>query len=67
MKLPAVTQVRRNDTHRLVPSKYSESVLTQIADSDAHLQDLFDLDHATNDRLLAEVAQDVIARRLRLG
>ena len=54
MKLPAVTQVRRNDTHRLVPSKYSESVLTQIADSDAHLQDLFDLDHATNDRLLAE-------------
>lgn len=57
MTLPAVRLVRQNDTHRLVPSKYSEdgdSVLAQIADSDAHLKDLFDLDHATNDRLLAE-------------
>ncbi len=26
----------------------------RIADDDAHLQDIFDLDHATNDRLLAE-------------
>jgi RES domain-containing protein len=55
--LPPVRLVRRNDTHRLVPSKYSdegESVLAEIADDDAHLRDLFDLDHATNDRLLAE-------------
>jgi RES domain-containing protein len=40
-----------------VPSRYrpqGESVLTRIADSDAHLADLFDLDDATNDRLLAE-------------
>ncbi len=29
-------------------------MLARIADSDAHLQDIFDLDHATNDRLLAE-------------
>ena len=57
MILPAVRLVRQNDTHRLIPSKYgeeAESVLAQIADDDAHLQDVFELDHATNDRLLAE-------------
>lgn len=57
MTLPAVRLVRQNDTHRLVPSKYSDdgdSVLAQIAEDDAHLRDLFDLDDATNDRLLAE-------------
>ncbi|HEU4522230.1 MAG TPA: RES family NAD+ phosphorylase [Thermoanaerobaculia bacterium] len=57
MTLPAVRLIRQNDTHRLIPSKYGEgdaSVLAQIADDDAHLQDIFDLDHATNDRLLAE-------------
>jgi RES domain-containing protein len=55
--LPPVSLVRRNDTHRLIPSSYSrteDSVLAEIADDDAHLQDLFALDHATNDRLLAE-------------
>ena len=57
MTLPAVRLIRQNDTHRLVPSHYSEggdSVLAQIADDDAHLQDLFQLDDATNDRLTAE-------------
>jgi hypothetical protein len=57
MKLPPVTLVRQSDTHRLIPCKYTiyfESVLTKIADSDSHLQDLFDLDHATNDRIWAE-------------
>ncbi|HEY0969395.1 MAG TPA: RES family NAD+ phosphorylase [Gemmatimonadales bacterium] len=55
--LPGITLVRRFDTHRLVPSRYrpgGESVLALIADDDAHLADIFDLDHATNDRLLAE-------------
>ena len=55
--LPGVTLVRRFDTHRLIPSKYSEddsSVLAAIADDDAHLRDIFDLDNATNDRLQAE-------------
>jgi hypothetical protein len=55
--LPATSLVRRHDTHRLIPSKYSpggDSVLARIASSDAHLADIFDLDHATNDRLLAE-------------
>ena len=57
MKLPAVTLVRQFDTHRLIPSKYSaggDSVLARIADDDAHLKDIFDLDNATNDRLRAE-------------
>lgn len=55
--LPPILLVRQFDTHRLIPSKYSlaqDSVLTRIADDDAHLGDLFDLDAATNDRLLAE-------------
>jgi RES domain-containing protein len=54
---PPVSLVRRNDTHRLIPSKYTEngsSVLARIADNDGHLADIFDLDNATNDRLLAE-------------
>ena len=57
MTLPRTTLVRQNDTHRLISSKHSEggeSVLTRIADNDTHLQDIFDLDNATNDRLLAE-------------
>lgn len=55
--LPPVSLVRRNDTHRLIPSKYTgdgSSVLARIADNDTHLADIFDLDNATNDRLLAE-------------
>jgi len=53
--LPDTSLVRRYDTHRLIPSKYSDaSVLDDIADDDEHLQDIFDLDGATNDRLLAE-------------
>jgi RES domain-containing protein len=54
---PAVARIRQPDTHRLIPSKYSDgeqSVLARIADDDAHLAGIFDLDHATNDRLLAE-------------
>jgi hypothetical protein len=53
--LPPLSLLRRRDTHRLVPSKQSPaSVLTRIADDDDHLRDIFDLDQATNDRLLAE-------------
>jgi hypothetical protein len=57
VSLPRASLLRRNDTHRLIPSKYSadsESVLTRIANDGAHLKDIFDLDNATNDRLLAE-------------
>ncbi|MGK2857737.1 MAG: RES family NAD+ phosphorylase [Thermoanaerobaculia bacterium] len=57
MTLPQIRLIRRNDTHRFIPSKYSDggaSVLAEIADDEGHLQDMFDLDHATNDRLLGE-------------
>ena len=59
MRVPPVTAVDQRDTHRLVPSRFSprgESVLVRIADSgdDAHLAAIFELDSATNDRLLAE-------------
>jgi hypothetical protein len=56
MKLPPVTLVRQFDTHRLIPSRHSpsgDSVLVAIADDDEHLQAIFELDAATNDRLLA--------------
>lgn len=57
MRLPPVTLVRQFDTHRLIPSRHlpnGDSVLAGIADDDAHLRAIFDLDDATNDRLLAE-------------
>lgn len=57
MTLPPETSVRLRDTHRLIASKYSEpeeSVLARVAPDQATLDGLFDLDHATNDRLLAE-------------
>lgn len=56
MKLPPVSLIRQFDTHRLVPSRHlpqSDSVLVGISDDDAHLQAIFELDAATNDRLLA--------------
>lgn len=59
MRRPPVRRVKRTDTHRLVPSKYlprGDSVLTRIADDDEHLQAIFDLDAATNDRLRGEQA-----------
>jgi hypothetical protein len=55
--LPPRSLVRKLDTHRLIPTKYTrndDSVLTLLADDERHLQDLFDLDNATNDRLQAE-------------
>jgi hypothetical protein len=57
MALPPLTLVRQFDTHRLVPSRHlprGDSVLVAIADDDAHLQAIFELDAATNDRLWAE-------------
>jgi hypothetical protein len=55
--LPKTSLVRKFDTHRLISAKHrpnSDSVLTRIADDDTHLADIFDLDHATNERLLSE-------------
>jgi hypothetical protein len=56
MRVPPISLVRQYDTHRLVPSRHlprGDSVLVRIADDDAHLQAIFDLDGATNDRLRA--------------
>jgi hypothetical protein len=56
MALPPRSLVRQYDTHRLVPSSHAprgESVLVALAESDEHLQAIFELDAATNDRLLA--------------
>ncbi len=52
---PKVTAVRKDGTHRLIPSRHAdESVLGRLAEDDRDLQDLFELDGATNDRLLGE-------------
>lgn len=69
MQPPPLTQLRRFDTHRLLPAKYSpnyDSVLTRIAADDADLQAVFELDNATNQRLQAEENQrpDMTAREL---
>jgi RES domain-containing protein len=55
--LPQTTLVRQFDTTRLIPSRFApreDSVLTGIAEDDAHLADLFQLDNATNARLQGE-------------
>ena len=59
MNIPS-TNLRRFDTHRLLPAKYSpnfDSVLTAIAD-DEDLPFVFQLDNLTNARLLAEENRD---------
>ena len=59
---------RQNDTHRLINSKYSESgesVLVRIADDDAHLKDIFDLDNAI--QRLNQTGADEAARRTLVG
>jgi hypothetical protein len=59
--LPRTTELRRDGTHRLIPAKYierDESVMTRLvdkgADDAADLRALYELEGATNDRLLGE-------------
>jgi len=55
--LPPLSALRQIDTCRLIPSRFADledSVLAPLADSDAHLRELFELDNATNARLVAE-------------
>jgi len=51
-----VTELRVNDTHRLIPSKYSHAgtVLSRLTEDQAALNALIELDGATNSRLLGE-------------
>jgi RES domain len=54
---PRLSDVTRDDTHRLIPSRYSdkdESVLARLTDDLDDLNALFELEGATNDRLLGE-------------
>jgi hypothetical protein len=54
---PELTALRQFDTVRLIPSRFADaedSVLAPLAENDAVLRDLFDLDNATNDRLRGE-------------
>jgi RES domain-containing protein len=55
--VPKLSALRQFDTCRLIPSRFAEiedSVLAPLADDDAILRDLFDLDNATNERLRGE-------------
>ncbi|MEW6164929.1 MAG: RES family NAD+ phosphorylase [Pseudomonadota bacterium] len=55
--VPRLTTLRQFDTCRLIPSRFAdleESVLAPLAEDDASLRDLFELDNATNERLRGE-------------
>ncbi len=53
--MPSASTIRQDDTHRLIPSRYSdESALARLADDNRQLQELFELEGATNERLLGE-------------
>jgi RES domain-containing protein len=70
--LPRTTPVRAFDTLRLIPSQYvarEDSVLADLAEEEALLADLVDLDNATNERLRAEcgLAADIGVDELVFG
>ena len=55
--LPATTTLHHDDTHRLIPTRYlpgDVSVLSRLAGSRCDLDDLAELEGATNDRLIGE-------------
>lgn len=53
---PPITAVRLKSTHRLIPAKYSErgTVLSRLTEDSRMLDNLLELDSATNSRLLGE-------------
>jgi hypothetical protein len=51
------TPIDQRDTHRLIPAQFADdgaSVLTRLSDNPKTLEGIFELDNATNDRLLGE-------------
>ena len=55
--VPRTIQLAQDDTHRLVPTRYSEggeSGFVRLGSDQRHLQDLFELEGATDERLLGE-------------
>ena len=68
----AVSAVDQRDTHRLIPAQFADggaSVLTRLSDDPQTLNGIFELDNATNDRLLAEsqLSPGIDARELVFG
>lgn len=52
---PKTTALHQDDTHRLIPARYGDmSVLARLIEDERELEGLFELDSATNDRLLGE-------------
>lgn len=52
-----VCEIDQRDTHRLIPARFADggaSVLTRLTDDEDLLEGIFELDNATNDRLIAE-------------
>jgi len=64
--------VDQRDTHRLIPAQFADrgaSVLARLTDDSKTLDAIFELDNATNDRLLAEsqLSPGIDARELVFG
>jgi hypothetical protein len=54
---PPIRHIQRDATHRLIPARYidrDETVLTRLTRDSRDLKKLFELEGATNDRLLGE-------------
>jgi len=67
-----VSPIDRRDTHRLIPAQFADggvSVLARLTDDAKTLEGIFELDNATNDRLLAEsrLAPGIDERELVFG
>lgn len=70
--IPPTSHIDQRDTHRLIPAQYADggvSVLARLTDDDKILDGIFELDNATNDRLLAEsrLAPGIDERELVFG
>jgi hypothetical protein len=67
-----VSAIDQRDTHRLIPAQFADggaSVLARLTEDQKILNGIFELDNATNDRLLAEsqLAPGIDARELVFG
>ena len=70
--MPRACDLDQRDTHRLIPAQFAEggvSVLNRLTDDQEVLNGIFELDNATNDRLLAEsgLSPGIDARELVFG
>jgi RES domain-containing protein len=69
---PPTLALDQRDTHRLIPAQFAEggrSVLARLTEDEETLDRIFELDNATNDRLLAEsgLAPGIDVRELVFG